>query len=149
MPRKQPTEHQEQCALIEWARTRIPIWPEIEYIYSVPNGAKLPYKKTRGGKRYSREANWLLKEGMLPGVSDIVVPAPRGVYHSLYLELKVGYNKPTEKQLWFLNGVSQFGFATAVAWGFEQAKEIITAYMQLQPGEKLDHKHLSYTRRKS
>jgi hypothetical protein len=119
----------------------------MEFVFAIPNGAKLPYKKTRGGKRYSKEAVWLLKEGLLAGVSDMFIPAARGIYHGLFIEMKANTNKPTEKQKWFINGIRPFGYAAVVTWGADQAIEATEAYMSLKSGESLTDKFNSFNRR--
>lgn len=147
-PKKYLTEHEEQCALVEWAHTRRAMWPELEYMYAVPNGAKLPYKKTRRGVRYSKEAIWLKREGLLPGVSDLVIPAARGVYHGLYIEMKAGNNKPTGTQIEFINAMRSFGYAAVVMWGWKAAAEFIEHYMSLKDGQEIDPKYLSISKPK-
>lgn len=95
--------------------------------YAIPNGAKLPARKVHAkykGKalfdengnpkmvRVSREANKLLREGLLPGVADYFISKPvktnqtkSGWYHGLYIELKYGDNKQSESQIAFMKSV--------------------------------------------
>lgn len=85
-----------QCALFEILKVYEERIPEWKAIYAIPNGAKLPYGKNSKGKRFSKEASWLLKEGMKPGTPDICCPF--GVYGHLYIEMKKPNNKPNPRQ---------------------------------------------------
>lgn len=143
------SEHQEQCALIQWAHTMRVRWPEIEYLFAIPNGAKLPYRKTRGGRRYSKEAVHLLEEGLLPGVSDLFLPAARSYYHGAWIELKAGNNKPTVSQSKFIYAMREFGYAAVVMWGWVAASEFITHYMNLKSGEDIHIKYESLKKPKT
>ena len=92
----EPSEHEMQCALFEILKIYEDRIPEWKAIYAIPNGAKLPYKKSAKGRRYSNEAAWLLKEGMKPGTPDICCPF--GVGNPLYIEMKKPGNKPSPEQ---------------------------------------------------
>lgn len=89
----EPTEHEMQCALFAILKVYEERVPEWQAIYAIPNGAKLPYGKNSKGKRFSKEASWLLKEGMKPGTPDICCPF--GIGKHLYIELKKPGNKPS------------------------------------------------------
>ena len=65
--------------------------------------------------------------GVLSGVSDIIMVKDKDV---LFLELKVGKNKPTKNQLMFLDNARCFHFTAEVAWTFEEAKLIIDKFMR-------------------
>ena len=84
----EPSEHEMQCALFEILKIYEDRIPEWKAIYAIPNGAKLPYSKSKTGKRFSKEAAWLLKEGMKPGTPDICCPFSSGLNSALYIEMK-------------------------------------------------------------
>ena len=44
------------------------------------------------GKRSPQQGAKLKRMGMQKGFPDLVVPLPRGNYHGLYIEMKVGNN---------------------------------------------------------
>jgi hypothetical protein len=131
MAKRSSKEHNEQCALMEWAHTLRGRYPEIRWLHSIPNGAKLPYRKTRGGKRYCPEAMWLKAEGMLNGVSDLHLPVAKGAYHSLWVEMKVGYNKPTESQEEYIHAMNELGHYATTCWSMESAKDVVEEYLSL------------------
>lgn len=131
------SEHEEQCALIEWTAYAKAKHPELKWLYTVPNGAKLPYRKSRDGKRFSREAMWLKREGLRPGVSDLHLPVACGAYIGLWIEMKVGYNKTTDYQQEWLDDMNSIGHYAVVCYGFEEAKEVLEKYLNLKDGEKI------------
>jgi hypothetical protein len=126
-------EHEEQAAVIQWAALMEGQMPELGLLYAIPNGAKLPYlhKKGRNGKtyRWSPEAEKLKEEGMRAGVPDLCLPVARKGFHGLYLELKYGDNKPSEKQAAYLDALAEQGYLAAVCWGAEECIETITEYL--------------------
>ena len=92
----EPSEHEMQCALFEILKIYEDRIPEWKAIYAIPNGAKLPYSKSKTGKRFSKEAAWLLKEGMKPGTPDICCPF--GIGRHLYIEMKKPGKNPSPEQ---------------------------------------------------
>ena len=117
MPNKngQPTEAEEQAALFAWAA----YYPELRFMYAVPNG----------GSRNVIEARNLKRQGVKSGVPDICLPVAAGGYHGLYIELKVGRNKPSGNQEQWLEYLSKAGYKTKVCYGFQEAQETITNYL--------------------
>lgn len=126
------SEHDEQVVLMMWAQRHLARWHELELLYAVPNGAKLPYGYDRRGSRYSNEATRMLAEGLKPGIPDLCLPVARNGKHGLYLEMKFGRNKPQENQVRMMDLLDQQGYQTAVAWSSIEAEKIIAEY--LEPG---------------
>lgn len=59
-------------------------------------------------KRGQKENGAVLKAaGLKSGVPDICLPVPSNGFHGLYIELKFGANKATEKQEDFMDGLRQ------------------------------------------
>lgn len=123
-------EHEEQTALFAWADLMQTAFPELAFMYAIPNGAKLPYRKTRSGKRYSPEAIRLKKEGLQSGVPDICLPAALGGAFGLYIEMKWGANKLQESQKAYRDYLILAGYRHEVCYGFEAAKEAILNYLK-------------------
>ena len=132
------SEHTEQCAVIEWARYNQGRLPELKLLFSVPNGAKLSYSRNKSGQRYSRQAMVLLKEGMLPGVSDLILAVKRGCYGCLSLELKYGDNTTTDAQKEFIQNMNDAGNLAVVCYSAEEAIAVIEAYCKQPPWYPLD-----------
>lgn len=107
-------EHQEK--IFNWAK----YVPELKWMFAIPNG----------GYRRPLEALRLKQQGVKAGVSDIFLPLPRGGYHGLFIELKVGKNKPTNKQIEFLGHMWQLGYQCEVCYGSDEAIKKINEYIR-------------------
>lgn len=99
-----------------------------DVIYHVANQRKT--SRFRGGK--------LKKMGVLAGVSDLHIKAPKGGYLGLIVELKYEKNDkgvmkranyPDEAQRSFLRRMHQYGYAVAVCWNLDEFIEVVTTYM--------------------
>lgn len=113
------TEAQEQKFLFQWAGLARQKYPELELLFHVPNG----------GRRDAREAASLKKQGVKAGVPDLVLPSPHGGYHGLYIELKAGKNKTSKHQNEWLVSLNEQGYFVAVCYGWREASEVITNYL--------------------
>lgn len=133
------SEHDEQSALITWADYQSNIYPELQLLFAVINGAKLPWTRNARGQRFSREAMHLKAEGLKAGVPDLWLPAARGRYHGLVIEMKFGTNKPSDEQLWWLQTLAGQGYKTAVCWSFEAARRAILEYLALEKPQEHNH----------
>lgn len=133
MPIQALTEHAEQTELMRWTREAETLrdYPEVELLFAIPNGAKLPYTG-RGRGRYSKEAVNLKREGLKPGVPDLFLPVPRGVYNGLFIELKSLRKgaKVSDDQLWWIKMLTVQGFRVEVCRGFEAARDEIIKYLE-------------------
>lgn len=113
-------EEAEQAALFEWAAYKAGQWPELAYMFHIPNG----------GLRSKATAVRLKAAGVKPGVPDIFLPATRGQHAGLFIEMKYGKNKPSPEQQRYLDLLSREGYAVSVCYGCEEAIECITAYLR-------------------
>lgn len=113
------SEENEQIALFRWAEFAMQQYPELSLMYHVPNEGKR--SKVTGAK--------LKAAGLKAGVPDICLPVARGVHIGLYIEMKVGNNKPTENQKKWLDALKREGHFTAVCYSWEQAKGVIEDYL--------------------
>lgn len=100
--------------------------PELRLMYAIPNG----------GLRNATVAAKLKAEGVKAGVPDIFLPAARGGYHGLYIELKrtKGGRLSVEQVQWITDLLGQ-GYAVYKCEGWVKAKEIIESYLKI-PCEK-------------
>lgn len=109
--------HQE--ALFQWAAYNAGRLPELAYLHHIPNG----------GKRDKATAAAMKRQGVKAGVPDLCLPVPRGGRHGLYIELKAGKNRPTEKQKEWMEFLRRQGYHTAVCHHWEEAAELIEGYL--------------------
>ena len=83
-----------------------------------------------GGTRNKREAISLKKEGVKSGVPDVIILEPRGKWCGLFIELKTGYNKPSENQLTFLERLKRRNYKTLVSWSLDEVINEIDKYLK-------------------
>ena len=122
------TEADEQKAVLQWCILMEGRWPELEYIYHVPNG----------GSRNIKEAANLKEQGVKAGVPDLELPAARGAYTGLHIEMKHGKNRVSKEQDGWLSELRRMGRCAVVCYEAEAAIKIISEYMQLREGKTLD-----------
>ena len=72
----------------------------------------------------------LKRMGVKRGVSDFFLAIPKNKSAGLWIELKIGKNKPTKEQIEFLERKMNRGYHAAVVWGFEAAKDVIVSYLK-------------------
>ena len=111
------SETTEQMEIFLWA-DRLSKWiPELKLMYHVPNEGK----RTNGAV--------LKKAGLKAGVPDICLPVARRGYNALYIELKYGSGKLTKAQKDFVKKLKRENNLVKVAYGADQAEEIIRHYL--------------------
>ena len=116
------SEHSEQCALITWSILARPQYPELEWLFAVPNG----------GHRHAVTAMKLKNEGVKPGVFDLFLPTPRGGYHGLFIEMKFGKNELTDNQIEFKHFIFSQNYCNGVFWEWTKARDFIIDYLNLK-----------------
>lgn len=116
------SESEEQMSLFRWAGYNKGAYPDLQWMYHIPNG----------GKRSITTAKRLKAEGVKPGVPDVCLPVPKGEYHGLYIEMKARKNKTTKNQDEWLTALSSNGYSTAVCYGWEEAVGVIKRYLHLE-----------------
>ena len=123
------SEYEEQCLLFEWTKIMQAQIPQLGMLLAIPNGAKLSWRRNAKGQRYSSEARRLLKSGLSPGAPDIALFCPNAKYHALFIELKVGKNKPTQAQIDWITALLYYGYDARVCYGWLAAKAAILEYL--------------------
>jgi len=114
------SEHDEQCALIDWARL-----PAIQKRY---DGIKLMHAIPNGGQRHPAVAAKLKREGVLAGIPDIFLPKPMGGSCGLYLELKYGKNKLSDIQKRVIGALQAQGYRVEVCYNALEAISAVQDY---------------------
>lgn len=125
------TEHEEQVAVIKWCEAMEAQYPELRWIFAVPNGGKLPYHRNPNtGATFSPQLNYLKAEGLRPGVSDLFLPCPNETYCGLFVEMKrKGDKQPSKEQAEFIEDMLAYGYFACVCHGFDEAIEAILNYV--------------------
>ena len=113
------SEDDEQQKVIRWAQLMCRTYPDLGLLYHVPNG----------GSRNRAEAAKLKRMGVRAGVPDLVLPSPRGGYAGLYIEMKVGANRPSKEQKEWLEMLANRGYKTLVCYGGNEAIDALEKYV--------------------
>ena len=114
------SEAEEQEALMNWAGMAKWKYPQLFWLFHIPNG----------GTRHPAEAMHLKKMGVKPGVPDLFLPYPVQPYHGLWIEMKSMTGRPTALQKEWIETLRKFGYAAYVCKGFKTAQERIIAYLE-------------------
>lgn len=113
------TESDHQKALITWARLSVGRYPDLKYLYSIPNG----------GKRHIATAARMKAEGARVGVSDLHLPIPRGMFHGLWIEMKSVKGRLSPEQSEWLDAMKGYGHAAYVCRSWDEARTVLTMYL--------------------
>ena len=70
------------------------------------------------------------KSGYKKGFPDLFIYEPRGKFHGLAIELKVGKNRATKEQLWWRNELNERGYVAEIRTGIDEALEVINRYLK-------------------
>ena len=115
-----PLERKSQAAVIDWARWASGQWPELRFLFAVPNG----------DKRSAVTASLLVSQGVKPGVPDLILPVARAGFISLAIEMKRKPNTPTSLQKEWLTALEGFGWLAIVCYGAGEAIAALEAYVK-------------------
>lgn len=114
------SEYSEQCVVIEWARLNEGCYPELHWLHSSLNGVKL----------HPVTAHKAKASGMVKGIFDLFLPVSRNGYSGLYIEMKVGRNKPTTEQYNFSQFIIDQGYRAVFSYGADAAIQVIEDYLR-------------------
>lgn len=125
--KRQDHEHQEQVYLFNWAAIMEGRYPELALLFAIPNG----------GQRHVLVAMKMKAEGVKSGVPDLFLPVARGNYHGLFIEMKAGKNKTSEKQNEWIEKLTKQGYMVEVCYGSEEAQDLLISYLEQQKYPKM------------
>lgn len=115
------SEDTEQINVVSWANWNVNRYPELRWLFHVPNG----------GSRNKQEAVKFKQMGVKAGVSDLCLPYPKGIYCGLFIEMKYGNNRQQDTQKEFLADMAAAGHFVATCYSAEEAIAVITEYLNL------------------
>lgn len=122
------SEATEQRTLFQWAALVYQKYPELQWMFHIPNG----------GSRDVIEAKHLKDQGTKSGVPDIFLPVPRGKYYGMFIEMKYGKNVLSENQKTWIAQMEVFGYRAVACYGFEEARGQIEEYMKGETHERTE-----------
>lgn len=117
--RKRPSqeEHLIQVACVRWFRTQ---YPRMNYqLFAVPNG----------GARSKATAGKLKAEGVVPGVSDLILLHRNSRYGALLIEIKTDKGKQSTKQKEWQKAMEEAGYKYVVVHSIEEFIDAINDYL--------------------
>lgn len=116
-----PSEDEEQIMVMKWAEMQMGRWPDLRWLFHIPNG----------GKRRKTEAARFKAMGVKPGVPDLCLPVPIGRYHGLYIEMKRREGgKLSEDQREWIDGLSENGYCVRRCDGWQEAVRVLEDYLR-------------------
>lgn len=117
------TEAQHQACVFKWSMqpTIRKKWPELALLHHIPNG----------GRRDAVEAKHLKAQGVKRGVPDLCLPAAKGRYHGLYIEMKTERGRLSPEQKWWGERLREQGYCWLVCRGWREATEALEWYLTL------------------
>lgn len=131
----EPSEHQIQCAIVEWAnKTKMPYGENIrigDFLLAIPNG----------GNRSITEAVRLKKEGVKKGVSDMFLAIPRAIPYDpfdfftisgLWIEVKTNKGKISNEQKEWVNLMNKTGYLAIVVRTIDEGIKAIKDYLGMR-----------------
>lgn len=117
------TEHEIQCAIVENARLR---WPVLETLmWATPNG----------GNRDGRTGAIMKREGVTAGVWDLCIGITSHGYATMWIEVKVPSRKKekndglTDRQLEWGEDMRNQGHNMEVVYSCQEALDLIEWYL--------------------
>ena len=109
-------EHQLQVNCINWMRYQHPK----RLIFAIPNG----------GNRNVITAKKLKAEGVKAGIPDLFLAVPNNEHSGLFIELKAGKNKPTDKQNEIIEYLKNVGYRCEVIYNFDDFRATVNDYLK-------------------
>lgn len=118
MPRKGNSEHTLQVNCVRWFRYMYPQFSHL--LFAVPNG----------GARSKSQGGMLKAEGVVAGVSDLILMLPSQGAHALCIEMKTEskISHQSDKQKDWQTLVQQYGYKYVVCRNFVEFEFMVGGY---------------------
>lgn len=110
------SELQKSC--VKWFKLQYPEYRRL--LFAVPNG----------GRRNLREAIRLKAEGVVAGVSDLILLLPNGKYHALCIEMKTDKGRQQDTQKEFQKDVEKVGYRYIIIRSLEEFIKELNQYLK-------------------
>lgn len=115
-----PTEHQEQCAVVQFCR-----WSNYPLI-AIPNANVMSFLDKKTAQRVMMK---LKAEGLAPGAPDLFLPMPRSGFHGLFIEMKrLKGSKVSAEQKEWIQTLNDAGYLAKICYGADDAIITIKEY---------------------
>lgn len=131
---KSGTEDGSQMALFAWAASAVPIYPQLKWLFAIPNG----------GSRHIAEATKMVATGLRRGVPDVFLPAqapkhpPESEvwYNGCWIELKIEKKRNTkndgcsQEQVDWIEYLTAAGYYCKVCYSWTEARDTLINYLE-------------------
>ena len=120
-------EHELQARCVKWFRNE---WSELSGVFfAVPNGGAIGQRTSKA--EHAKAGAKRKEEGVLAGVSDLLLLAARKGFHGLCIEMKTEdkQSRQVESQKVFEASVTSEGYKYAVVRSELEFRELINAYL--------------------
>ncbi len=108
-----------QAQVIAWANRQVKVYPELAWLFHVPNG----------GHRDVAVAGKLKGQGVKPGVPDLCLPVPRFGKHGLWIEMKTQDGQVRKPQKAWIVFLREAGYQVEVCRSFDDARAVLLSYL--------------------
>lgn len=123
---KSGSEDGEQAALFCWAADNVATYPQLEWLFAVPNG----------GQRHIAEATKFVATGLRKGVPDVMLPAYSNNYFGCWIEMKIEKHRTrknggcSDEQLKWHEYLRKAGYYVAVCYSWKEARDTLISYLE-------------------
>ncbi len=119
------SEDGEQAALFCWAADSVGKYPQLKWLFSIPNG----------GSSHIAEATKMVATGLRSGVPDVFLPARKcnnndRMYYGCFIEMKVKKNKTSKEQNDWIAYLTFAGYYVAVCYSWQEARDTLINYLE-------------------
>lgn len=113
----QDPEHRLQCACVRWFRYQ---YPELSsLLFAVPNG----------GRRDPVTGARLKAEGVVAGVSDLILFLPSDKHHALCIEMKTAKGRQSPAQKEWQQHAENHGYRYEVVRDFDTFERVVSEHL--------------------
>ena len=122
-------EHRTQCQCVAWFRDTYPALSML--FFAVPNGGAIGQSRSKA--EHEKAGAKRKAEGVLAGVSDLILLVPCGGYHGLCIEMKTPEegSKQSRPQKSFEKAVTLQGFKYIMPRTLEEFQFEVMSYLKL------------------
>lgn len=106
-----------QSACVQWFRLQYPSVSRL--LFAIPNG----------GNRNAATGAILKREGVIPGVADLMLAIPNRGEMGLFIEMKTPTGRQSRSQAQFMLAVSEQGYRYRIVRTLDEFIETIKEYM--------------------
>ena len=126
-------EHRLQCQCVAWFRDTYPALSML--FFAIPNGGAIGQSKSKA--EHEKAGAKRKAEGVLAGVSDLMLLVPCGGYHGMCIEMKTEEkgSKQSVSQRAFEKAVTVQGYKYVVPRTLEEFQWEVMSYLKLEDGK--------------